>query len=278
MLKEYCISDRTFRKISQLVYNSIGIKLKKNKKAMLKSRLIGRLIELDLENFDQYYKFLINSKEEFDNLINFVTTNVTSFFREDHHFDYLISKVLPELEANKDTKKIRCWSAGCSSGEEAYSIAIVLSEYFDGQDWDFKILATDINKEVLYKACEGVYSKEELKGVSEAIINKYFKLIKKNNKVYFKIRKNLREKIVFKKVNLKPGSYYPIKSKLDFIFCRNVFIYFDHHTRKKISNKFYKLLREGGYLFLGNSDTMFAIDSFDKKWRVANITTYQKLD
>ncbi|TDX53200.1 CheR family methyltransferase [Orenia marismortui] len=275
MLKEYCISDRTFRKISQLVYNSIGIKLKKNKKAMLKSRLIGRLIELDLDNFDQYYKFLINSKEEFDNLINFVTTNVTSFFREDHHFDYLISKVLPELEDDKDRKKIRVWSAGCSSGEEAYSIAIVLSEYFNDQEWDCKVLATDINKSVLSKASQGIYSKEEVKYLPKYIINKYFKSIKEG---YFKVKESIREKIVFKKVNLKPGSYYPIKSKLDFIFCRNVFIYFDHQTRKKISNKFYKLLREGGYLFLGNSDTMFAIDSFDKKWRVANITTYQKLD
>jgi chemotaxis protein methyltransferase CheR len=233
------INDEIFEKISNLVNEMIGLNLSHKKKAMVNSRLSKRLRELGLNDFEEYYQFLDGNKNELIKLYNLLTTNVTKFFREEYHFSYLEEEVLPNIMANKDNKKIKVWSAGCSSGEEAYSLAIVLKEFFNTEKWDVKILATDINTEVLKVAREGIYHQRQVKPIPYNLLVKHFKLGQDEKKDLFKVKSDLKDLVRFGKINLNKAGEYPIKSKFDFIFCRIVFIYFIDKIRNEILYKFH---------------------------------------
>lgn len=272
----YQMSNQIFKDISQWIYQEIGLKLTEKKKAMVKARLTKRLIELKVSSFEEYYQLASGCESEKCKLINLLTTNVTKFFREGYHFQFLEEVLLPKIRSNYKQDKIRVWSAGCSSGEEAYSIAIVLNEFF-GEEWDIKILATDVNTEVLKKGARGIYSCCELKKLSPMLVDKYFKIIKSSDKRYYQVRDKLRKQVIFKRLNLNQTKSYQINSKLDLIFCRNVFIYFDDNVKQEVLNFFYNNLKNRQYLFLGNSDSIDHIVQDNQKWKLLYPTTYQKL-
>jgi len=272
------ISDEAFDQISQLVQQKIGLNLTKKKKAMVHSRLAKRIRKLGLDSFDEYYEFLNGNDSELIHLYNMLTTNVTKFFREKYHFDFLQEEVFPQIKADKSKKKVRIWSAGCSSGEEVYSLAISLKEFFNLDEWDIKILATDINTEVLELAKRGIYHQRQIQPIPYKLLTKYFKLGQGQNEGLFKVKNELRNLIIFKKLNLNQNESYPIKSRLDFIFCRNVFIYFKKETRNSILNRFHRHLKRGGYLFLGHSEAINTAGELGRKWRLIRQTTYQKIN
>ncbi|SJZ40910.1 CheR family methyltransferase [Selenihalanaerobacter shriftii] len=270
------ISDKAFNQISELMQRTIGLNLSTKKKAMVHSRLSKRLRELNLDSFDEYYQLLNESESELVHLCNLLTTNVTKFFREKYHFQFLQDRVLPQIKADKCNKKIRIWSAGCSSGEEVYSLAIILREFFD-DDWDIKILATDINTEVLRLAKKGIYHQRQIKPIPYKLLTKYFKLGEGKNKGLFKVKQHLNELVVFKRLNLNQSTEYPIKSELDFVFCRNVFIYFKKKTREQVLHRFYNYIKDNGYLFLGHSESINGSSGLAEKWKLIQQTTYQKM-
>ena len=268
------ISDKIFNHISDLIYQEIGVHLPQKKKAMVNSRLSKRIRKLGINDFEAYCQYLENNKQELLHLFNTLTTNVTHFFREKHHFDFLCDNVFPQMKKKKPNKKVRCWSAGCSSGEEAYTLAILLSEFFN-QSWDSKILATDINTEVLNVAKKGIYHQRQVKKVPYDLLTKYFQLGTGENKGLFKVKSKLKRLVYFKRSNLNQKQY-PIKSKLDFIFCRNVFIYFNAETQAEILNRFHRYLKPGGYLFLGHSESINRAEQ-KNKWQPMGKTIYKKV-
>jgi chemotaxis protein methyltransferase CheR len=203
-----------------------------------------------------------------------------NFFRENNHFEYLTDAILPELKQKcykNGNLNIRAWSAACSTGEEPYTIAMVLKDYFkNNTGWNIRVLASDIDTNVLKKASEGIYSFEQAKDIPiDLLIENFYKGEEKNEGL-FKSKEKLKEMVVFKKINLIDDTY-PIDAPLDVIFCRNVFIYFDQETVNKVINKFYHYLKTGGYLFLGHSESLDFNGEYKDKFKMVAHTVYCKL-
>jgi chemotaxis protein methyltransferase CheR len=261
--KEFLYTDKDFLFLSQLVTSHAGISLPDGKKQLLYSRLTRRLRELGLSSFAEYCDLLnTNLDDEFPKFINAITTNVTHFYRENHHFEFLKETILPEIAKKnkiKITPKLRIWSAGCSTGEEAYSIAIIVREIIpDLYRWDAKILATDLDSDVLEKARNGFYTIDKIKDVNKPRMEKWFRLIKNDKeKSVYKINSDLREMIAFRQLNLMDK--WPMSGQFDVIFCRNVTIYFDKKTRTDLIDRFADILTPEGYLILGHSESLYGI-------------------
>ena len=241
-----------FEKISQLVYRSVGINLHPGKQELVKARLTKRLRALGLKSLDAYMEYLNydNPEEELSALVDVMTTNKTNFFREPQHFDYLCRQIVPRL---KD-RKIRIWSAGCSSGEEPYSIAILLHEQIpDLALWDFQILATDLSTRMLDRAQKGIYE-QSCRDVPPLLMSKYFKCVEANPRRSYQVIERLRRQVHFARLNLI--GEWPMKGPFDVIFCRNVMIYFDKPTQEQLVNRFWNLLKPGGHLFVGHSESL----------------------
>ncbi|HCL56912.1 MAG TPA: chemotaxis protein CheR [Spirochaetia bacterium] len=257
------MSDAEFEKIQKLVYDYLGIHLKDTKKLMIRNRLIKRLRQLKLEDYNDYLEYLAvkDDGNEFQEFINAVTTNKTDFFREYKQFEILRGEILPEFEKIKNQKNIRIWSAGCSTGEEPYSIAITLDEFFKNKPvWDFRILATDINSQVLEHSQNGIYNESVLSPLSKEQLSQYFLKGTGENEGTYKVKEILKNKIIFKQLNLFLPEF-PIKGNIDIIFCRNVAIYFDKIKKQELFAKYYQLLRSGGYLFIGHSESLTGINN-----------------
>jgi chemotaxis protein methyltransferase CheR len=209
-------------------------------------------------------------------MLDCISTNLTEFFREAAHFDFLAEKALPALlekKRKKREKKIRIWSAGCSTGEEPYSISMILAECIEQLgEWDIKILATDLSTRVLKKAMQGVYAKDRLKGIPLQMLNAYFEKGVHNFKDHYRVKDFLRNMIVFRRLNLIDGAF-PFKGQFDFIFCRNVMIYFHKQTQAELVSKFYQHLAPDGYLFLGHSESLAGTET---RFRYVRPTIYQK--
>jgi len=256
-----------FQTICEIVKKISGINLKEGKEALVKARLIKRLRALGFKDFDQYINY-IQTKEgraEITYMVDAITTNKTNFFRESAHFEFLRDRVLKEVTI----KRLRIWSAACSSGEEPYSIAITLLEAIqDISKWDIKILATDISLEMLKKAKLGVYPLEGVKDVPVSLRNKYFVPIEGG---YFAIKDNVKNLIHFAYLNLMDP--WPMKGPFDVIFCRNVMIYFSKETQQTLVNRFYDILKSGGYLLVGHSEGLVSVRHNFKYVRPA---TYRK--
>ncbi len=273
------INDKEFSLFQRLIYNESGINLTPAKKELLKSRLMKRLRERSLTSFKEYYQYVTEEDttgEELVSMLDCISTNLTEFFRESAHFDFLSKKVLPVLSENKRKKrekKIRVWCAGCSTGEEPYSISMILSECLEQlSGWDIKILATDLSTRVLKKATQGIYAKDRLRGIPLQMLNTYFKRGEHNLKDCYQIKDFLKNLIVFRRLNLTDETF-PFKGQLDFIFCRNVMIYFDKQTQSKLVAKFYKHLAPDGYLFIGHSESLAGTET---RFRYVRPTIYQK--
>jgi chemotaxis protein methyltransferase CheR len=269
-MREFLFTDDDFEGLSKRVYKACGIVLGPHKKEMVYSRIARRIRANGLNSFKQYIDLVDSDNiDEFSHFINAITTNLTSFFREKHHFEYLSSVVIPQLlEKNAASKRVRIWSAGCSTGEEPYSIAMTLQGRFPS-NWDVKILATDLDSNVLNKAQNGVYNAKNITGIEPEEIKKWF--LKSPNGESYKVKPSLQGLISFKRLNLL--ECWPMKGPFDLIFCRNVLIYFDKETKDLLFAGYYNLLSPGGYLFIGHSETM---GKEHTEFRNLGKTMYQK--
>lgn len=257
-VKKISLSDPEFEKLRDLVFKVSGISLAQTKKELVVSRFTRRVKALKLNSFLEYYDLLVSPSgfSEVQNFINSITTNKTDFFRESHHFDFLISTFIPQvIESGK--RVVRIWSAACSSGEEPYTIAMVMAKHLcEPYNIPVKILATDIDTSVLQTASRGVYESTVLHTVPEEYMKKYFLRGKGDSMGLFKIKDDIRQMVTFKQLNFI-ASEYPITSTFDVIFCRNVIIYFNPETKKMVINRLFRYLNDGGYIMMGHSETLF---------------------
>jgi len=266
--REFAFSKDEFRTLSDLVKQRAGIVLKDHKMNMVYGRLARRLRSLGIRSFADYLVYLngVNGKVEISALINAITTNLTKFFREEHHFKHLESVVMPDLihSGLKDKeKKIRIWSAGCSSGEEPYSISMVLDQALkkaNGIKLDAKILATDLDTNMLQVGRNGFYKEVDIKAVASKY-QSYFEY-SPTGPEGTNMARDLRQLISFKELNLLED--WPMKGSFDAIFCRNVMIYFDNETKRKLTERFCEMLKPGGWFYVGHSETLLGVDSLFK--------------
>ena len=236
--KEFRFTDRDFQYLRQLVNRETGIVITPAKREMVYSRLSRRLRALNLADFEDYCHLLEEDGQgELNAFINAITTNLTSFFREPHHFDHLQNTVVPDLlNKNASARRIRIWSAGCSTGEEPYSIAMAMAEVLPDDSWDCRILATDIDTDVLMKAERGIYPLERVASLSQARLKRWFSRGSGANQGLTRVVPELREMITFRRLNLMEE--WPVNGPIDVLFCRNVVIYFDKETQRLIFDKF----------------------------------------
>ena len=254
-----------FRRLSSFIYKEYGIKMPEIKKTMLQSRLHKRLRELNMTNYKQYVEYVF-SKEgqqtEIIQMMDMVSTNKTDFFREPVHFEYLHSTVLPELLFNNRNRYLKIWSAGCSSGEEPYTIAMSLNEFLiqnQANPFDYSILATDISTRMLKSAVEGIYKEERIETLPLNLKKRYLLRSKDRNSPTIRIIPDLRRKVTFQRLNFMDSSYN-VPDNFDIIFCRNVLIYFDRDTQERVINRLATKLKTGGYFFLGHSESITNFD------------------
>jgi len=250
------LTDGDFIKISRLIYRLCGINLKENKKALVRARLVKRLRALRMSTIRQYMRYLAseNGLKEMGSLIDVMTTNKTSFFREVEHFNFLGNRVLPELNGSR----LRFWTAACSSGEEPYSLSIMLQEKIpDIKSRDVRILATDISMQMLEKAHRARYSKDAMTDIPLQYLGKYFTKELNGRDMVYGVRDNVRALVKLAWLNLVET--WPMKGTFNVIFCRNVMIYFDKQTQESLINRFWKILEPGGYLFVGHSEGLSSI-------------------
>ncbi len=255
------LTEEEFNLFAKLIYDESGIYLKDSKITLLSNRLRKRLTALSIVEFSDYYKYMqtLPMKEknnEYERLLDVVSTNETYFFRNERHFDALSQECLPELARVKSSKKLRIWSAACSTGEEPYTIAVCVREnqhLFPG--WDIEILATDIAPSVLDFAVKGVYSGRRIEKVPPVILKKYF-TPGPDDPNSFAINEDIKKMVEFRYHNFFKS---PFPKDIDIIFCRNVMIYFDKKHQVELVANFYQCMPEYGYLFIGHSETLHSI-------------------
>jgi chemotaxis protein methyltransferase CheR len=259
--REYEFSDRDFQRVRRMVYQQTGIALSESKRQLVYGRLGRRLRALQLREFDAYLSRVEGGDaEELQHFRNAITTNLTFFFRENHHFEFLANQLIPHLEfQNRASRRIRIWSAGCSTGEEPYSIAMVLLESAAHliRNWDVRILATDIDTNVLQHANRGIYSSERLEKMDSSRVLRWFDRVAGQEQ--FQIGDAVKQLVTFRELNLI--SDWPMKGPFDVIFCRNVVIYFDRDTQRRIVSRMEELQRPGDYLILGHSESLLDIST-----------------
>jgi len=260
------MSEKDFRRLSEFIYQECGIHLPPSKKTMVEGRLRKRLRTLGMTSFRQYCDYLFSPEgmaTENIPMINVVTTNKTDFFREPEHFDHLVETVIPSLIQMYGlgiTRELKVWSAACSSGEEPYTLAMVLSDF--GEKWTgfrFSILATDISTSVLDKAMLGIYEHDRVNPIPLPLRKKYLMRNKDRKKELVRIVPELRALVKFRRLNLMDENF-GIREPMAVIFCRNVIIYFDKQTQERLLNRLCDHLIPGGYLFMGHSETLHGLN------------------
>ena len=272
--REFKFTNRDFRWVTSEIHSRAGISLSDAKRDLVYNRLSRRLRALGLESVSDYRQVIERGdRDEAVEFVNAITTNVTSFFREDHHFDFLSRVALPEIrQKNRSSGRIRIWSAGCSSGEEPYSIAMTLLQSgVDVSRWDIRVLATDIDTKVVEKARQGVYPLERVEPVGKARLHRWFHRGSGDNQGRVRVIEPLRDLITFRTLNLM--GEWPMNGPFDVIFCRNVMIYFDKDTQQRLLERYADLLVEGGYLIIGHSESVGTCERFESVGR----TIYRKL-
>ena len=267
------ISDRHFREIRRLMADQVGIILKDKKKALVESRCNKRLRVLGIDGYGEYLDYLRNDKsgKELVLLIDAISTNVTQFFRERDHFDFLREKVAGWMAGGRT--RLRFWSAACSSGEEPYSLAMILKSLSNVPNADMRILATDISTHILRQAVQGAYREEAVSTIPGQLARKYLDRTKTSGGDIYKVSDALKNMVVFRRLNLNKTPY-PIRGTFDVIMCRNVMIYFDNELRSRIVGEAFRLLRPGGYLLIGHAETLVGIAS---KFEFERPAVYRRL-
>ncbi|MFV0313966.1 MAG: CheR family methyltransferase [Anaerotignum sp.] len=249
------LQEKDFVRLYTFIQKKYGINLSK-KKQLIEGRLSSAIITMEFSDFSEYVDFILTkaTEKDIEVMLNKLTTNYTYFMREQTHFDYFTNTILPSLIKNRKDKVLSIWSAGCSTGQEPYTLSILIKEFLgkDAPLWDTRVLATDISQNVLSQAKKGIYPKDSLKDMPPEWISKYFKQIP--NTDLYEVTQELRSNVIFKTFNLMT----PINFKIPFdvIFCRNVMIYFDQPTKDALVNRFYNATKPGGYLVIGLSETI----------------------
>ncbi|MDR3205324.1 MAG: protein-glutamate O-methyltransferase [Deltaproteobacteria bacterium] len=262
------LTDAEYQTIANFVHKASGINLLDGKKELVRARLTKRIAQLEMKNFKTYFQYVLKdaSGDELVFLLDALATNLTSFWREPQHFDFMVKTLLPELEVRRKKSggggpRLRIWSAACSSGEEPYTIAMVVMEkssYF-ANGGDFRILATDLSTKVLNVAKRGQYGPESVKNIPPTALHAFMnKMEAERGGHLYVVKPEVRRIISFRRFNLMDDM--PFRGPMDLIFCRNVMIYFDRETIGKLINKFYNLLELGGYLFIGHSESLSGLE------------------
>lgn len=274
------LSDREFQRFSSFIYDHAGIKMPPAKKTMLEARLQKRLKANSISSFEEYGNYVFSKEgraSELIHLIDVVTTNKTDFFREPGHFNFMVKTALPDiLQARGDMSRdpVRVWSAGCSTGEEPYTLAMVLTEFASAHpDFRVSITASDICTQVLQTAQTGIYPEERTDPIPLNLKKKYLTRSREKSRSLVRICPQLRSLVTFRRINFMDDDF-GIAEKMDIIFCRNVVIYFDKPTQQTLMKKFHKQLKPGGYLFIGHSETLSGLDV---NFKAVASTVYRKL-
>lgn len=266
-----------FAKIADIAMDRWGLNLTEKKEQLVSNRLSKFMRKSEFEDIDSYLNHLETDADEEDFLVFFdlLSTNVTSFFREMQHFEYLEREFYTALARGNLTlpgRRIRIWSAGCSTGPEPYSLAMHATKYLPDIDtWDFKILATDLANSAITEAKQAIYPADMIKKLDRELVKKHFLKGKGANAEQFKVAKHIRDLVTIRRLNLMDD--WPIKGPLDIIFCRNVMIYFDKPTREKLVSRMYDILRPGGILAVGSAETLSALET---KFRTIQPSVYVK--
>ena len=271
--REFRFSDEDFEEIRSLVRKYCGISLAESKRALVYGRLSKRLRATGLRSFSEYRSLLSRPDSgEFENFANALTTNLTSFYRESHHFDFFESTILPDILENRAaSRRVRLWSAGCSTGEEPYSIAIsVLERCRHVAAWDVKILATDLDTNCLEVARRGRYTARQIEAVDPERRQRWFSDDGPGDAAL--VSRDLRRLIAFKPLNLM--AEWPMHGPFDAIFCRNVVIYFDKSTQRGLFERFSELIEPGGYLIVGHSESLHGLTD---RFELIERTIYRRL-
>ena len=270
------ITDKQFKRISTLIYERAGINLTESKKTLVQGRLSKVLLQMNCHSFDEYLDIVEKdrSHQSLSELINRITTNHTYFWRENGHFDYFVNTVLPELVQRKREQHendLRIWCAGCSFGDEAYTLMMLMMEFFaeEYRHWTAGLLATDISTDALTRAIRGVYPPERLRDLPRHLLLRYFR---KNPDGNYQVAEEVRNEIIFRRFNLM-RDVFPFKKPFDVIFCRNVMIYFDKPTRDALVRKFAQFTVSDGYLFIGHSES---IGRSDETYQYIKPAVYRK--
>ncbi len=272
------ISDSDFKRVSDIIYQHCGINLHEGKKTLVRARLAKRMRATKIRDVKEYLDYALSTKDqkEFYDLVDSISTNLTSFFREKVHFDLLKEKFIPNMVARQakhgGPKRFRIWSAGCSTGEEPYTMAMTLTEAFkDKPGWDIKILASDVSTRVINKANSGIYEVDRVKQLTTQQQSAYFTKINENGQTSYRVKDELKKMISFRYLNLMEK--WPFKGPFDVIFCRNVMIYFDKQTQEKLVGRYFDCLRSEGLLCIGHSESLTGINH---KYRYLQPATYAK--
>ncbi len=260
-LREFELSAGDFRRVQAMIKARVGIDLGSNKQSLVYGRLARRLRALGLSDFADYLAMVEDpASDEAERFVNAITTNVTEFFRENHHFEFLARTVLPAIwsRVGAGAHRVRFWSAGCSTGEEPYSLAMILRENpppaSNAGSWDIKILATDLDTDVLAHASAGIYPAERVEKMSAGRLKRFFTGSRAGGG--YQAGAEIRSLITFKQLNLMDP--WPMQGPFDVIFCRNVVIYFDDTTKRALVQRYRQILGVGGHLFMGHSESMVA--------------------
>jgi chemotaxis protein methyltransferase CheR len=271
------VTPADFERISNLVYKHAGINLHDGKMELVRARIAKRLRVSGFESAKEYIDHVEADPtgNSLTVLLDAMSTNLTSFFRESDHFDHLTNVFLPTL-AKKPSRRLRAWSAGCSSGEEPYTLAMTLLEFFGTATsptggWDIKILATDLSTQVLATAKAGIYASQRTTSIPPALRTKYFASRKVDGETLYEASPALRSLICFNRLNLMEE--WPFTGPFDFIFCRNVMIYFDKPTQERLVGRYFQMLDSGGLLFTGHSESLTGVNH---KFRYVRPTIYAK--
>jgi chemotaxis protein methyltransferase CheR len=249
------LSPESFARFAEFITHELGIKMSDSKMAMVQSRLLRRVRHLQLDSLEQYVEFFFRNHDEREHFINAITTNKTDFFREADHFAFLTGTALPSL-VRGTACHVKVWSAGCSSGEEPYTLAIILSEFGrQCSGFDFSLLATDVSTVVLERARKGIYTEEQVDPIPAPLKDRYLLRSKDPQQKLVRVAPALRQRISFHRLNFMDESY-PVKDRFDVIFFRNVLIYFDRKTQESVVNKLCRHLVPGGFLFVGHSESL----------------------
>lgn len=273
--REFVFSRKDFEYVRDLVGDHTGIVLSDHKMDMVYGRLARRLRTLGLETFDEYLGLLdCGDDTELIEFTNALTTNLTSFFREPHHFEYLTNTAIPTLiEGGKRHHRLRVWSAGCSTGEEPYTLSIAINEALSNiKSWDVRILATDLDTNVVEKGKAGIYDIERVNGIERSRLRRWFKQGAGDLAGSIRVSKDLKSLITFKQLNLL--HQWPMKGSFDVIFCRNVVIYFSKDTQRELFDRYADLLADDGYLFVGHSESLHNVS---ERFHLIGKTIYRKI-
>ena len=271
--KEFALSDAEFDRLRALVHARTGISLSQAKRELVYGRLVRRLRALRLERFGDYIELVEGDGQaaEMQEFINAITTNLTAFYREPHHFDVLASTVLPALvRANAATRRIRIWCSACSTGEEPYTIAMTLRECESlWSGFDVRVLATDLDTQCVAHARRGVYAEDRVRELPRARLERWFEPGPQPGTV--RVVPDLQRLVTFGQLNLMDP--WPMRGPLDVIFCRNVVIYFDKDAQRRLFDRMAELQREGAHLFLGHSETLFKVST---RYELIGRTVYRR--